>query len=172
MDENEHHKEVFAYFGLAMFTAQVLEHAIVNALVISDLIPNRRDKAASQESWNLEVDQFMDGHFENTMARLIKAFRKVAAVSKKLEQNLSQSLQLRNFLVHRYFRERDAVWLTEKGRDSMIAELQEASELFKKTDDLIEEIATPLRYRYGIADEALNRIYDERRAEKLKKANY
>lgn len=114
----------------------------------------------------------MDGHFENTMARLIKAFRKVAAVSKKLEQNLSQSLQLRNFLVHRYFRERDAVWLTEKGRDSMIAELQEASELFKKTDDLIEEIATPLRYRYGIADEALNRIYDERRAEKLKKANY
>lgn len=104
MDEDEHYKEVFAYFGLAMFTAQVLEHAIVNALVISDLIPNRRDKAASRESWSVEVDQFMESHFESTMARLIKAFRKMATVSENLEKKLGQSLQMRDFLAHRYFR--------------------------------------------------------------------
>lgn len=171
MDEDEHHKEVFAYFGLAMFTAQVLEHAIVNALVISDLIPNRRDKAVSRESWGLEVDQFMDNHFENTMARLIKAFRKVATVSDELEQSLGQSLQMRNFLAHRYFRERATVWLTEKGRDSMIAELQEVRDLFQKTDDLIGEMVKPLYRRYGFTEETLNRVHEEYVAEALKPAN-
>ena len=171
MNEDEHHKEVFAYFGLAMFTAQVLEHAIVNALVISDLIPKRRDKAASQESWSLEVDQFMDSHFENTMARLIKALGKVATVSGELEQSLGQSLKVRNFLAHRYFRERDTVWLTEEGRDSMIAELQDARELFQKTDRLIEALVEPLYRRYGFTEEALNRVYEEYRAEAFRRAN-
>jgi hypothetical protein len=44
MDKDEHHKEVYAHFGLAVFTAQVLEHGIVNALVLCDLISNNRPK--------------------------------------------------------------------------------------------------------------------------------
>ena len=49
MDEDEQHKEIYAHFGLAIFTAQVLEHGIVNALVCCDLIPNRRRQFDSQE---------------------------------------------------------------------------------------------------------------------------
>lgn len=171
MDEDEQHKEVFARFGLAMFTAQVLEHAIVNALVLCDLIPTQRGKVPSQEAWSFEVDQFMDGHFENTMARLIKALGQAATLSEGLTQSLEQSLRMRNFLAHRYFRERDTIWLTEEGRNSMIAELQEARELFRKTDDLIEEMVEPLHRRYGFIEEALNRVIEEYRAEALNRAS-
>ena len=36
-NEDEHTKEVYARFGLAVYYAQVLEHGLVNALTISRL---------------------------------------------------------------------------------------------------------------------------------------
>jgi len=48
-DEDEHVKEVYARFGLAVYYAQVLEHGLVNALVVLDLIPNRRHLARSRD---------------------------------------------------------------------------------------------------------------------------
>ena len=54
-DDGEHEKEVFARFGLAMYRAQVLEHGIVNALAVLDLIPSRRHLARSREDWGAEA---------------------------------------------------------------------------------------------------------------------
>jgi hypothetical protein len=71
-DEDEHIKEVYARFGLALYCAQVLEHWLVNALVMMDLIPNRRHQARAEEEWANEVDPFMDRQFEEPMGRLIK----------------------------------------------------------------------------------------------------
>lgn len=44
-EEDEHLKEVFARFGLAVYQAQVLERELLNALVIRDLVPSRRHLA-------------------------------------------------------------------------------------------------------------------------------
>lgn len=148
MTEDEHHKEVYAYFGLAIFRVQLLEHGIVNALVVCDLIPNRRHRAKSRDEWSAQVDQFMDGQFENTAGALMKALRKAITVSDELEQSLSRSLKLRNFLVHHFFRERTASWYTEQGRTDMIAELEAAGDQFGDTDRLIETVVRPLKERY------------------------
>lgn len=50
-DEYDHVKEVYARFGLAVYFAQVLEHGLVNALVILDLIPARCHLARSRDQW-------------------------------------------------------------------------------------------------------------------------
>jgi hypothetical protein len=55
---------------------QVLEHAIVNGL-------HRRKQVRSSADWASEGDQFMGGHFENTVAQLIKAFKQVTTVPLK-----------------------------------------------------------------------------------------
>ena len=148
MDENEHHKEVYAYFGLAIFRAQLLEHGIVNALLVCDLIPNRRHLAKSREEWSAQVDQFMDGHFENTAGRLMNALRKAMTVSDELQQSLIRSLKLRNFLVHHFFRERTVSWYTKQGRADMITELEAAGDQFGETDQLIVTAIRPLKERY------------------------
>lgn len=171
MNENDHHREVYAHFGLAIFKAQVLEHAIVNALIICDLIPNQRDKALSAESWAADVDQITDGHFAGVLGRMIKSLRKVAAVSAELEASLESSLKMRNFLAHRYFRERDTAWLTEEGRDGMIEELLEACRLFDRTDGLIDELIKPLSIRYGLTEDVIERELAAYRAEALKRMN-
>lgn len=148
MTEDEHHKEVYAYFGLAIFRAQLLEHGIVNALVVCDLLPNRRHRAKSREEWSAQVDQFMDGQFRNTAGTLMKALRKAITASDELEQSLSRSLELRNFLVHHFFRERIASWYTEQGRTDMIAELEAAGDQFGDTDQLITTAVRPIKERY------------------------
>ena len=168
MDEDEHHKEVYAHFGLAMFKAQVLEHAVVNALVLCDLIPNRREKALSTESWAADVDQFMDGHFADVFGRMIKSFRKAATVSADLQESLESALKMRNFLAHRYFRERDTAWLTEESRDGMIEELREACRLFERTDGLIDDLIEPLCARYGLTQDVWDREVAAYKAEALK----
>lgn len=70
-DESEHIKEVYARFGLALYRAQVLEHGIVNALVVVDLIPSRRHLARSKTEWEVAVDEFMGLHFDHTMGKLM-----------------------------------------------------------------------------------------------------
>lgn len=48
---SEQVKEIYANFGLAVYQAQCLEHGLVNALVLLDLIPNRRKLTKSAEEW-------------------------------------------------------------------------------------------------------------------------
>src|SRR5437660_12239047 len=73
--ESEHIKEVYARFGLAIYCAQVLEHGVVNALVVVDLIPSRGHLARSKDEWAVAVDAFMGRHFEHTMGHLMRELR-------------------------------------------------------------------------------------------------
>lgn len=69
--EDEHHKEVYAHFGLAIYLAQCIEYGIVNAISLYDLILNRRQMFTDKTIWSNEVDVFFDEKFELTMGRLI-----------------------------------------------------------------------------------------------------
>src|SRR5438034_11431655 len=119
MTTDEHIREVYAYFGLAAYFGQVLEHGIVNAMVILRL-PNR-DRFTRGD-----IDAFMDQQFENTLGKLIKTLRAEIALPADLEGILKQALKLRNWLCHDYFRERAREFMTEAGRAGMLAELEDA----------------------------------------------
>src|ERR1700754_2012348 len=73
--EGEQHKRVFAYFGLASYMAQVLEHGIVNALILVHLIPTKRVELAD-EVWHLAYDSFSEEKFRLTMGQLKKELKK------------------------------------------------------------------------------------------------
>lgn len=158
-DEGEHVKEVYARFGLAVYYAQVLEHGLVNALVILDLIPSRRHRARSSEEWGAEVDAFMDRHFEATMGRMMKNLRDVTQVGADLENLLRDALKKRNWLVHDYFRERASEFMSSAGREQMLREVDECRDLFQAADQGLEGIVAPLRSKAGITDELLEREY-------------
>ena len=147
MDEDEHTKETYAHFGLAVYLAQVLEHGLVNALVILKL-PERNRLTRT------DIDAFMDKRFENTLGRLISDLRQVTSVPEELDTFLSRALRKRNWLCHHYFRVRAVELMTAAGRDAMIAELKEAQELFMQADTLLSETVQPLAARYGITKKA------------------
>ena len=155
-DPDEHVKEVYAHFGLAIYLAQVLEHGIVNALVYCDLFPHRKPYHTRDD-----FDLFMDKNFAKTMGQLISSFKQFVPIPPDFESLLIETRDKRNWLAHRYFRERAKDLIKEDGREKMTAELRESQNLFKKTDHVLGEVTRPLRERFGFTDEKLKKhLYD------------
>lgn len=162
---DEQVKEIYANFGLAIYHAQCLEHALVNALVFIDLIPNQRESMNSSEEWAARVDSFMDSKFELTLGKMIRALAAVTSVGSQLHQQLAEALAKRNWLVHHYFRERSEAFLTTYGRASMLADLIECQEVFCAADDALDAVIRPAREKAGLTDEVLAEAYDKLRVE-------
>jgi hypothetical protein len=152
-DEDEQIKDVYARFGLAIYFAQVLEHGIVNALLVLGLIPTRRHLAPSKEDWAKEVDAFMDRHFEDTMGRLMNSLRSITTLGDDLESLLRKALGKRNWLVHDFFRERAEEFNSGAGRQEMLKEIDGCRELFQAADASLASTVRPLRSAQGITDE-------------------
>lgn len=149
MSPDEQIREVYARFGLAVYHAQVLEHGIVNAMLVLRL-PDQ-DRFTRRD-----IDAFMSQQFENTLGKLIKNLRAELPLPLHLEDALRQALKTRNWLCHEYFRERALDFMTEVGRDKMLVELVEASRLLSDADDSLTAVVQPLADRCGLTQEVLD----------------
>lgn len=156
--EDEHVKTVYAHFGLAVYLGQVLEHGIVNALLIVDLAP-RAKEVATKDTWGHVVDVFFADRFRETLGRLIRRLNQFSVVSPNLESKMEEALNERNRLVHHFFRDHAESFMTDAGRNCMISELESSRELFEKADAALEEVIRPIRTRYGYTDERLDEAY-------------
>jgi hypothetical protein len=161
----EHVKDVYANFGLAIYQAQCLEHGIVNAMVILDLIPHQRKLAKSASEWAELVDSFTDSKFELTLGKMIRALKKLTSVDPLLQGQLAEALAIRNWLAHHYFRERAEPFLTQAGRDSMLSELEAAQAIFSQADSALDAAVKPAREKAGLGDEVLAAAYAKLRVE-------
>jgi hypothetical protein len=159
-EESEHVKEVYAQFGLAVYFAQVLEHQVVNSLVILDLIPTRRHLARSPDEWGVLVEDFMDRHFKRTLGALIGTLATVTSVPAGLADRLDAALLKRNWLAHAYFRERSGSFLSEVGRWQMLEELHACRELFSSVDRELTELVEPLFEKAGLTADIQAREYE------------
>ena len=67
-------RKVYARYGLAMYMAQVLEHAIVHALLVLRFLPTRPDHR-SNETWESAFDDFyvceVGKTFDNVLRNLL-----------------------------------------------------------------------------------------------------
>lgn len=151
----DHTKEVYARFGLSFYYAQVLEHGIVNALVMLDLVPKRHDQARTVAKWEATFDSFMSEHFERTMGRLLHDLRSVTTVPDDLEALLRDALTRRNRLAHSFFRDHSENFISENGRNRMIAEVEECRVVFEAADDRLEQVIRPIRMKAGITDQMI-----------------
>jgi len=155
-DESGQIRDVYAHYGLAMYLAQCLEHGIVLALVYAKLLPQVRLEAKAAGNFTIHeferrFDVFMDDHFELTMGGLISRLRNSSKLAATFDADLSKARELRNFLAHRYFRERAEEFISRMGRHSMLAELQDAQRLFEQVDEELKTAADSLASATGIA---------------------
>ncbi len=161
MDEEEHHKEVYACFGRAVYHAQVLETGLINALVTIDFIPSNVSHFKAKTDWSDKLDAFFDQHTALTMGNLIRALRKVASIPDDLEAALKIALEKRKFLVHHYFREKVLLFTTERGRDQMIEDFNQYVDVFISADRWLDSIIEPINARYDITPEKVDAMFNE-----------
>jgi|SRR5690554_1304015 len=139
-------KEAFAFFGLTAYYAQVVEKAALNLAVVLRL---SEVNLVSQE---LFLDLY-DSLGRRTFGRLLKVAKSELSLSEEDANFLSKTLELRNMLVHRYFRERAEDFISEVGRQEMKKELQSILSEFKKADEILTRLYLPLWEKYGVNEE-------------------
>lgn len=137
-------RETFARFGLAAYHSQCVERGLAILLMTSD------DAAARVASPD-ELDAFLEGEFAKTMGRLVKTVTGRVSVKPELEARLRRALDLRNWLMHRYFWERAWDITDAAARERMIDELQEAADFLAQLDDEVSEITLQWLERSGVS---------------------
>ncbi|MGO9545568.1 MAG: hypothetical protein ACLPPF_12355 [Rhodomicrobium sp.] len=149
-------RDVYAHYGLAMFLAQCLEHGIVNALLHAKLLPQERARAGATRAFTMadfqkRFDIFMDEQFELTMGGLVSRLRTSITLPPGFEAELTKAKELRNFLAHRYFRERAEEFISNRGRKAMLVELQKAQQLFERLDEELKTAADSFAKALGMS---------------------
>ena len=150
-DEDDHHKEVYAYAGLALYKAQCLEVEVCNFLILHHIVSNRKITAD-------ERDAFINRAERQTLGRLLHEMRRVVNVDDDFEDMLANSLQKRNFFIHDYFRDRVAGFMCADSRDDLIKELQELASLFEQSDSRVQLLTNNARQALGLTDEHIRSV--------------
>jgi hypothetical protein len=86
-----------------------------------------------------------------TMGGLISRLRASNELSTTFDAELIDAKELRNFLAHRYFRERAEAFVSKVGRISMLAELQEAQRFFERVNQELETATKSFAEAAGVA---------------------
>jgi hypothetical protein len=144
-------REVYSRYGLAMYQAQVLEHGMVNAVIIARMLPTMHGYTG-RSAWEGAFDRAYDAELAKTFGNMLRALEPLDIPASLLER-LRGAKSERDRLAHRFFREHDEDFLGRSGRTRMIAECEVAIELFSAIDADLEEHMRPQREKYGITSE-------------------
>jgi hypothetical protein len=152
-------REVFAYFGRAMYAASCVEHGLTIGLLQAELMQQvagrarRERKAPGRAEWEAMFDAHMARHDLLPLGTLVDRFRSVATVEHGLDGMLGETLRRRNHLAHGFFRESAGAFAHAAGRAAMIEALKNDHELFSQTDRLVQAAVAPVLPKIGIAPE-------------------
>jgi hypothetical protein len=147
-------REVYARYGLAIYFAQVVEHAVVN-LMIALRLPERGGLTQR------DIDQFMDEAFAMTFGRLAKELRRMGQPTRLVERDLNQARDLRNWLAHRYFRDRAVQFMSPAGRAAMLEELDDATNSFLRVNESLERLSAEIRAANNVSEDAVRQEYGQ-----------
>jgi hypothetical protein len=162
-------KELFAHFGLAYYFSSVLEHGVVNALLILEIFDKRRNVKTHAE-WEMLVDAHFDSSFAKTLGRLktqLARHNARSTILSNLITDLDRCVEERNFLAHHFWRDCSIKWFTRDGREEMNHRLEGVRDLFRYTDKQLEAAIQPFAKQHGITPELLQQTSREMKREYL-----
>jgi hypothetical protein len=152
-------KEVYAFYGLAAYMAQVVEKSMVSLLAILETEGRRITRA--------DYDAIFVGVDSRTFGRLLRRLAKALPISPETEALLAEALERRNHLAHQFFADRAAAFMLDAGRRQMIEELRTFTRLFHRAEDEIAILCAPIMKKHGMTSDAVERKGQEMIAEFL-----
>ncbi|WP_293202278.1 hypothetical protein [Paenibacillus sp.] len=95
MLESEHSKELFAYYGLAVYYGQAMEQQLVNLILLTKM---SQGKAMSEE----ELEELYERKMSSSLGQLIHEARHHITFSEEDIIRLNELWQQRNRIVHHF----------------------------------------------------------------------
>jgi len=158
-DDGTQQKEVFARYGAAVYFAQVLEHGLVNLLIVA--------KQATGQSTPSSIDDDFEKLFRLTMGALLKQTEKARLTVADTEL-WNDALKRRNRLAHHYFRDHAENFMSPEGRDLMLEDADAARLLFVEADEAATRVMFSIGEAWGMTPDAARAVFEEMEAEARK----
>ncbi|MBN1123774.1 MAG: hypothetical protein JXA82_02125 [Sedimentisphaerales bacterium] len=146
-------KEVYSFYGLAAYNAQVVEKGLLQLAILLHI----RVQIAQQKR-RISYDQVYDVLSRRTFGQILKDVSKDMTLSADLRLILQKALKVRNYLIHQFFWDYAEYWFSDKGRLGMIRELQDAIQIFSEADHKIEPIVDEFGKQLGLSEKMLEEI--------------
>jgi hypothetical protein len=147
-------KEVFAFFGLAYYQAQVLEQQFVSFAAMLHVT----GKTGITRDF---IDRLFNNFESRTLGYLFREARRLTVFPPAVDQRLADALERRNHLAHHFFAQHAADFMIEQGRRAMIQDLRSATELFLVASEDLKSIQLPLAENFGLTPSAIGKIMEE-----------
>jgi hypothetical protein len=167
-DEEWEMREAHAFFGRAMFSASLLETALVHTLLNGVFLKRvharytaSKGKNFHRPTYEKQFDNFMADKEKLTMGGLVNEVCQLSCVSDDLKTRLKTATERRNFLAHHYLRERCAAFGTATGRAKMIAELDCDAQMFDSLDKDVTAVVRSVQKQIGVDLNKLRAAMDE-----------
>ena len=152
-DDGSRQKEVYARFGLAVFKAQVFDHALVNLLMVTGVI----DQQVSAE----QIDQFFEDLFKKTTGGLVTNASNQSRLDVEDLATCRAAVAGRNRLIHQFFREHSDNFMTSRGQQLMLDDLGEIADLIQRADDACHRVMMTIGKPYGFTAELVDQHLQE-----------
>lgn len=147
-------KELYAFFGLAFYKAQVLEQGVVNLAVALNAQGKERVTAG-------DVLDLYEKYERKTFGNVLRAARQLFTFPPSIEDDLEKALNYRNYLAHAFFAEHSEDALHEEGRRRMIDELRTILEFIARVDAEFDSVWMSAWHPLGITKDCFERKFKE-----------
>jgi hypothetical protein len=141
-------REIYAWYGLAAYSAQLLEQGLTNLFV------GLRILGKQVPTWG-DVRSLYEDADRKSLGQLLRAVRELVPFDPALEGQLDEALKKRNYLIHRFFIEHSENLLSAVGRERIIDEFRTIIAQFKAVDHQVDDLWLAIWRRYGFSEERI-----------------
>jgi hypothetical protein len=135
---------IFACYGSVAQRAQNFENGVGKFLIVYNQITNETLTTEDLESRNADLHR-------KTMGQLLHRLKKIVTFPDETYTDYFQeALDQRNFLMHKYFLERDHVFATEESRFAALQELTQIEAVFDRARIAINAMRIALCRTFNI----------------------
>jgi hypothetical protein len=152
------YKEMFANYGLTALSAQALEKTVL--LLLAAVNCFEAGKVGKNELYDV-----LDKHDRKTLGRLIKAVSTKVAFPLDLENDLSNALEKRNYVMHKFFLKDFEIRRIAESPEKLSEELRPIRDLFDNVQSRVDGILETIQKQLEVPKAAL----DSKARELLKK---
>ncbi len=149
MSLEDEHREVYLHFGAVAARVSGFETVLMNILL---MVAKRGGKLTTDAELD-ELEQKL--HNSKTLGELIGDVVKEVPIEEKVKKLMADALKRRNFLMHRFFRERVFAFETAAGRKRMVEELKEAHAYVLVATNFAGQLAMDIGKHFGMTPEAI-----------------
>lgn len=145
-------KEVYAYAGLALYWSQCFEASMSNFLVLFARLSGQAVTVEELEALESDAEK-------KTMGQLMRKIKELVTLEGDAEPVLTEALQTRNAIAHRFFKTHGETFLSEDGALSMVKELKDAVSLLQEADHIADTMCVTTAKACGISMVDVQREY-------------